>query len=155
MLKLNVGLSRKIGEANYGSRGASVHLELEVESGLATDPGALRDRVRQLFQMARISVDEELHVAGPVGNASAGHGHGNGNGYGDDRGRGSRRSSGRGATQSQVRAIHAIANRQQLDLASELHTRFGVDRPEDLTISEASELIDSIKPQTNGNGARR
>ena len=159
MLKLNVGLSRKIGEANYGSRGASVHLELEVESGLATDPGALRDRVRQLFQMARVSVDEELQIAGPIGNGSGDHGNGNGsgngNGHGDDRGRGTRRSSGRGATQSQVRAIHAIANRLQLDLAGELHGRFGVERPEDLSINEASELIDSIKPQTSGSGARR
>ena len=37
-LKLNVGLSRKIGEANFGSRGASVNLELELESGLAGEP---------------------------------------------------------------------------------------------------------------------
>ena len=35
-LKLNVGLSRKVGEANYGSRGASVNLELELESGLVS-----------------------------------------------------------------------------------------------------------------------
>ena len=27
-----------------------------------------------------------------------------------------------------------------------------MNRPDDLSISEASELIDSIKPQTNGNG---
>ena len=37
MIKLNCGFSRKVGEANYGSRGASVNLELE----LATD--AVRD----------------------------------------------------------------------------------------------------------------
>jgi hypothetical protein len=30
MLKLNAGLSRKVGEPDYGSRGASVNLELEV-----------------------------------------------------------------------------------------------------------------------------
>ncbi|QDU92617.1 hypothetical protein [Lignipirellula cremea] len=73
MLKLNVGLSRKIGEANYGSRGPSVHLELEVEAGLASEPDALRERVRQLFRMARASVDEELE-----GNAQASNGHSNG-----------------------------------------------------------------------------
>jgi hypothetical protein len=28
-MKLNVGLSRKVGEPNYGSRGASVNLELD------------------------------------------------------------------------------------------------------------------------------
>ncbi len=48
--------------------------------------------------------------------------------------------------------IHAIANRQRIDLPSELSSRFGVSRPDDLDIREASELIDSIKPQNNGNG---
>ena len=61
MLKLNVGLSRKVGEPNYGSRGASVNLELEVESALAGDPDRLRDKIRQLFHLAKVSVDEELN----------------------------------------------------------------------------------------------
>ena len=34
MLKLNAGFSRKVGEPNYGSRGASVNVELEGESNL-------------------------------------------------------------------------------------------------------------------------
>ena len=70
MLKLNVGLSRKVGEPNYGSRGASVYLELEVESALAGDPDALRERVRRLFGLARASVDEELNPDGRAANAN-------------------------------------------------------------------------------------
>jgi len=30
-VKVNVGFSRKIGEAHYGSRGASVYVELELD----------------------------------------------------------------------------------------------------------------------------
>jgi len=60
MLKLNAGFSRKIGEPNYGSRGASVNVELEVESSLINDPEALTGRIRKLFDLARRSVDEEL-----------------------------------------------------------------------------------------------
>ena len=57
MLKLNVGLSRKVGEPDYGSRGNSVHLELEVESALAGDPEALQEHIRSLFRLARAAID--------------------------------------------------------------------------------------------------
>ncbi len=49
MLKLNAGFSRKVGEPNYGSRGASVNVELELESGLIGDPDALMARIHNLF----------------------------------------------------------------------------------------------------------
>lgn len=150
MLKLNVGLSRKVGEANYGSRGASVHLELEVESALAGDPQSLQDRIRSLFRLAKTSVDAELGGDGQVADGhGATHQHNGGNTNGH------LRPNPRHATASQVRAIHAIANRERLDLATELQQRFGVDQPEDLSIGQASELIDAIKPQGSSNGGRR
>ncbi len=60
MLKLNAGFSRKVGEPNYGSRGASVNVELEVESQLISDPEGLSRRIRGLFELARQAVDDEL-----------------------------------------------------------------------------------------------
>jgi len=130
MLKLNVGFNRKAGEANYGSRGASVNLELECDSGLIDQPDRLRDRIRHLFNLAKASVDEELNGQGAA--QSNGHAQANGNG--------------------QVRALHAIAQRQQLDVRNVVHSRYGVDTPEDLSITEASELIDELKAQASGKG---
>ena len=60
MIKLNAGFSRKVGEANYSSRGASVNLELELESSLVSDPDKMSDKIRALFTLARKAVDEEL-----------------------------------------------------------------------------------------------
>ena len=151
MLKLNVGLSRKVGEANYGSRGASVHLELEVESTLAADAKTLQERIRSLFRLARSSVDEELaghaSASSPADNGQANGHAGNGNG--------ATRPTARPATASQVRAIHAIAGRLGLDLTGELRSRYGVGYPEQLSITQASELIDALKAQPAGNGSRR
>ena len=143
MLKLNVGWSRKAGEANYGSRGASVHLELEVEAGLVNQPGELQDRIRKLFRLAKESVDQELNE----NNGAAGAGQ-----HGQQQ---QRPSNGRRATASQVRAINAIADRNRVDLVGLLRDRFQLDRLEDLSISEASSLIDELKGAANGNGARR
>lgn len=149
MLKLNVGLSKKIGQPDYGSLGASCHLDVEVEASLLRKPEQLREKIQYLFAQAKQAVEEELHGGQQ---AADGH-HGNGR---HDSGNGHQRSNnGRSATASQVRAIHAIANRQRLDLAAELRSRFGVDLPDELSISEASELIDQLKPQTNGSGGRR
>jgi hypothetical protein len=146
MLKLNIGLSKKVGEPNYGSRGASVNLELEVEAGLVNQPDELQDRIRRLFRLAKSSVDDELN--GSTNNGQNGNVH-------DSNGNGQQQRGGRAATASQVRALHSIASRQRLDLAAEVRNRFNIDRPEDLLIGEASELIDAIKPHTNGNGGQR
>ncbi len=155
MLKLNVGWSRKAGEANFSSRGASVNLELEVEAGLVNQPDELQERLRSLYRLAKAAVDEELNGSGQS-NGHHGNGQSNGNGHPEHGpSNGSRRSNGRSATASQIRAIHAIANRQRIDLAGELRNRYGVDQPEALSITEASELIDAIKPQESPNGGRR
>lgn len=87
-----------------------------------------------------------------------GNGHG-GNGHtGDGRGNGQNgngQSNGRLATASQVRAICGIAKRQKIDLSAALQDRFGVDRPDDLSIGQASEFIDAIKPQPSAAGGRQ
>ena len=143
MLKLNVGLSRKVGEANYGSRGASVHLELEVESALAADAKTLQDRIRSLFRLARSSVDEELASQASASSPAASRQTNGRDGSENDNG--AARHTARPATASQVRAIHAIANRHHLDLTSELRSRYDVSYPEQLSISEASQFIDHLK----------
>ena len=130
MLKINIGHSRKIGEPNYGSRGASVHFEVEVDHGLVEQPQALRQKIRELFVQAQAAVREELH--GPETNGTqrpATNGH---------------QRPQRMATSSQVRAIHAIANRQRMNL-SELLQELGIGRLEELSIGSASELIDRLK----------
>jgi hypothetical protein len=49
------------------------------------------------------------------------------------------------ATQNQLRAIFALARRQRIDPQRLAGERFGVDRIEDLSIREASTLIDELK----------
>lgn len=65
MLKLNVGFNRKTGEANYGSRGASVNLEIEVESGLVREPDKLQSKIDYLFGLAKASVETQLNGGNP------------------------------------------------------------------------------------------
>jgi hypothetical protein len=127
-LKLNIALSRKIGEPNYGSRGATVGLEMEVDSSLLDQPRQLHERIARLFRLAKQSVDRELGTSD----------------------RADVEPAVRPATTGQIRALHAIANRQQLDLAAEIQSRFGVGRPDDLSLDQASQLIDIIKTSSNG-----
>ena len=140
-MTLNVGLSRKVGEANYGSRGATVNFAVELEHSLVREPDQLRDKVRYLFGLAKEAVEEELNSH----DRQDGHGD---NGHHDNGSQ--RQSNGRPATTSQVRAIHAIANRNRVDLDGRLRDEFGVSKPDDLSIGQASELIDDLKSQTNG-----
>ncbi|MEK6248305.1 MAG: hypothetical protein N2C12_09010 [Planctomycetales bacterium] len=141
-LKLNVGLSRKIGQPDYGSLGASCYLEMELESSLLReDLTALQRHVQKSFATCRQAVEEELSESQPS------------NGKGNHNGSSNRllKTNTRLATASQVRAIHAIANQQHIDLTSELHNRFNVNRPDELALAQASELIDALKGSSHAN----
>lgn len=152
--KLNIGLSRKIGESNYGSRGASVNLEVELDAASIQDPQLLQDRVRALYALARQSVEEELERSASstqnneVYSGGNGHAHApsHSQGHGPQNGNGASAPSKAGtATQSQIRAIFAIARRQGLDPKALVQRRFSVGRIDDLTIREASSMIDELK----------
>ena len=175
-MKLNVGLSRKVGEPNYGSRGASVNLELEIDSTLAAEPDRLQDRIRELFCLARASIDEELQSGtsqSPTNAqrlndrtaASTRQQHANGQSAGSRAATNGSRSNGNGrqsannpppATASQVRALHAITNRLGLNLEAVLQDRFNLGNAAVLTIAEASQLIDELNAtNTTAAGSRR
>ena len=61
-MKLNVGLSKKVGLPDYGSLGASCHVELELDSTLlATDLDSLSpvEALMKLYELRRLAEGQE------------------------------------------------------------------------------------------------
>lgn len=175
-MKLTIGLSKKIGQPGFGSLGASVHLELEVDSTLVAEPDRLRERIRELFGLAKASIDEELHTEPtlPCANVQRSTGqatttarqpHANGRNGATRSTTSGYRSNGHSrqtannsppATTSQIRALHAITNRLGLNLEAVLQDRFNLGDAAVLTVAEASQLIDELNAtNTAVTGGRR
>ena len=158
-LTLNVGLSKKIGLPDYGSLGVSCNVEVELDATLLlNDLDGFQQKVKQAYGACHQAVQEELHRQQNA-DASSGTGHPPASGYGQpangSRANGQPRDQTRRATASQVRAIEAIARKQQVDLVNLLRQRFGADKTADLSITEASSLIDELKAATNGSEGGR
>ena len=153
-LKLNVGVAKKLGLPAYSSICASCHLEVELDHGLLLDPAAFRDRARGAFLAAEQAVDDELARLQDQGepgehrDATPTNGRRNGIHAGDGlpavRPEARPARTGKPATASQVRAIVSIARRQHADLDG-LLCDLGVTRPEELSLADASRLIDQLK----------
>ena len=125
-LKLNVGVSRKVGLPAFGSVGASCNLELEVDAGLLErDLDAFHARVRDAYVAAHQAVHDELaRLHAPVEaphnppaspHREAANGHPGNDGHADRPPAGRSRPR-RPATENPVRAIRSIASRQHADL---------------------------------------
>ncbi|MFM8495538.1 MAG: hypothetical protein ACKOEM_08435 [Planctomycetia bacterium] len=170
MLKLNTGITRKIGLPEYGSAGASCNLEVELDTSLFHDLEGLHQVVRRAYAACNQAVQDELARLGAATN-----------GTGRSKARAAHEvvevstsptvggtrlttasSNGgippspatRPATAAQVKALKVIASRKRIDLASLLRKRFGLMAPNELGIRQASELIDELKADedTNANG---
>jgi hypothetical protein len=167
MLTLNIGFSRKAGEANYGSRGASVNLEIEVESGLVREPDKLQAKIDYLFDLAKKSVDAQLNGSHSkqTGASSAqnhdGNGHSNGNGHangngshaatdsnGNGNGNGSHRASEKQTNfiNQLARGIRGLGVRRLETLTAKMFSKPLAD----LNSLDASSLIDTLKAVKDG-----
>jgi hypothetical protein len=147
-LRLNVGASRKITDDHFGSRGASINLEIELDSSLVADSAKLHERIRHLFNLVRQSLAEELSGANgqpsPARNTSRQSGAASRSVNGNKPTNG-QSSTPRLSTSKQVKALYAITQQQGTDLHKLLRERFDVERPEELSLNAASSLIDSLK----------
>ena len=153
-MTLRVGCARKLGQPGFGSVGASCGLVLELDGGLLErEPEALRRRIRAAFAACRQAVDEELAdqaAAGPESGPPSDRPPLNGQppprrpteGYAEPP---PPPRDGLRASERQVKAIRAIARRHGADLATILRQDHGVDRPEQLSVGQASRLIDALK----------
>jgi hypothetical protein len=153
-LKLNVGVSRKLGQPDYGSLGASCHIEVELpQELLERDLEGFHVRVRDAYIAAHQAVHDELDrlqgqarsprpLGGPNGHAGC-----PGDTAPRPRSETPIRSNGRprkSATARQLAAIEALARRGGADLDA-LLAELGVERPEALSLAQASALIDTLK----------
>jgi hypothetical protein len=159
-VKLSVGLQKKVGLPDFGSLGASCHVEFEIDRSLLDhDLDGFHQKVSDAFVACKQAVNDQLALANECAtktdkqevtapardvqpSANKPNGHAGSNGH-------SQRPQIGTVTQSQLRAIHAISRRSSLDAASLLRERFKVDRAEALSIREASELIDHLKRGLN------
>jgi hypothetical protein len=149
--KLSIGFSKKIGTPHYGSLGASCSVEVEIDNGcLQGNADMFRRAAQTAFQNCRDAVEDQLaHSKAPTngtnGVASPSPAYATRNGH-------HTRVSNRRATTSQVRAIRAIAKQADVDLSGFLKERFQTESPEDLSLPDASRLIDELKNQNHRNG---
>jgi hypothetical protein len=163
-LKVNVGLSKKIGQPHYGSLGASCHVEYEADASLLnTDLEGFQRQVKNAFIACKQAVQDELHRHQAAGQASQpttndptnvnANGPARNGSAANPASPSQRRTNGRLATASQVRALEAIGNRLQLDLDQWLHEKYGIHVAAELSIAEASAAIDELNSTTSSDGA--
>jgi hypothetical protein len=145
-LKLNVGVSKKLGLPEYSSIGASCNVEIELAPELFQhDLDAFHERIRSAYVACHQAVHDELTrlqstpAPGPVSARANGRAP-----YSGPPANGTHRPP-KPATANQLRAIRTLADRQRINLAEMLRHDFGADRPEALSLSDASQLIDSLK----------
>ena len=146
--KLSVGLQKKLGLPGYSSIGASCHVEFEVETSLMeSNLDGFHQKVHSVYSACQQAINEQLaryqskspnfnDPSRPQLNVQI-----------NPNAQQVRQESSR-ATRNQIRSIFAIARNQGLDPLQIVRTRFNLDLPEDLTIREASSLIDELKHGT-------
>ncbi len=172
-LRLNIGLSKKLGLPDYGSLGASCNVDIELDAALLqTDPEAFQRHARNAYDACRRAVQEELarHQATTAttpasnpavtnvtvggnatgnGNGHNGNGHtAHGNGQNGNGTNGNGRGNGHPASEKQMTYVRQLAGHIKglgVRRLEALANKMFCKPVASLTSLEASGLIDSLK----------
>jgi hypothetical protein len=148
-LKIQLGVSKKVGLPDYGSLGASCSMEVELDQSFDPDEdGSLQQQIKQVYRACRQAVEEEL--AAYAKPAAAGHStdHHGAEAPLDQTANGRNGSNGHRASQKQLDYIQQLAgqirglgSRRLEALAAKMHSK----PISELSSLEASGLIDVLK----------
>lgn len=145
-MKLNVGLSKKVTDHQFGSKGGNIGLEVEIDASLLGDSSKLQGRIHQLFCQVRKALDNELQsdkggsvevkelsdhtsfAVSDVRNPTA-------------------KGSSRMASEKQLSLIQGLLRRGKIPFQPLLDER-KVGSFNELSVSQASELISDLKAKT-------
>jgi hypothetical protein len=145
-LKIQVGISKKVGLPDYGSLGASCSMEVELDQSFNSgDTGALQQQLRQVYRACRQAVEVELTTRQQPAPESGATGQNDAGVASDHR---PEDRNGHGASQKQLDYIGQLAGqirglgtRRLQSLAAKM---YGKPTPA-LSSLEASGLIDVLK----------
>ena len=149
MIRLSANVSKKVPlpGVEYSSQSFSAGMEIELASNVKEDE--LRQRFQALYGLLERSIDEQIQQSSRgVGAGLQAKDDGKAPGRTSQHQRNGRNGNGRAATQAQIKAIYAIARdrgHSEQDLSDLLSGQFRVTMPEELSIGQASTLIDSLK----------
>ena len=154
-VRIIVNRSRKLSK-DYNSEAYGVTLDTEYAGDVTTDPRGFTDKVQQLFDLVEEQLDVKLKSANGESSSSRNGSNGcttrssaspsrrsspsNGNGRDNTR---------RRLTQAQEKAIWSIARRIEQDADEWADKELNVDGVTNLTVAQASKLIDLLKAEVD------
>ena len=145
MIKLHVSACKKITDGNYGSRGGSVGIEVEVDSSLVGDSAKLQAQIRHLFELARRSLTEELQASGePASAEELRYQHNDDSFNGNGAGHAVSVVPVRYASEKQLALIQGLLRKSKIPYQP-LLGECKVGSFNELTVQQASRMIESLK----------
>jgi hypothetical protein len=145
-LSINVGLSRKASK-DYQSIGVSINVTAELDQALLARPDQLQKQIGDLYAQAHYALEGQMNRLADSGGPATRPAPKNNGANGDGR-------STAPMTASQRRAILAIAKRWEINVDYECRERFATEF-DDLSIHQASDLIDHLKNSQPASTTRR